>query len=229
MRWPEQRLRHRPREAARRIKNGGAMLEEATQSIFLSYNSADKDYVRRLAAAIAVTGAHVWFDEWTIRPGDSIPGAIDKGLSGFDTFVLLWSEAASRSRWVKTEMDAALGRWLCEDSLRLVPVRLDDTQVPVLLAPIRYIDGADKDHHRVALELLGIGSEAAYRLAVQGFIDEAGLGFVDHPGAGVLIACRRCGATIDHLSGWESVDYERDDTYAGVRCDVCGWSDGGEV
>jgi hypothetical protein len=74
------------------------MPNEHTASIFFSYNSDDKEYVRKLAAALAVTGAHVWFDEWVIRPGDSIPGAIDQGLAGFTTFALVWSEAASKSR-----------------------------------------------------------------------------------------------------------------------------------
>jgi|SRR5665647_383475 len=205
------------------------MLGESMKNVFLSHNSADKDYVRRLAAAMAVTGANVWFDEWTIRPGDSVPGAVDEGLSGFDTFVLVWSEAASGSRWVKTEMDSAVTRWLGDDSLRLVPVLLDRTSLPPLLASLRRIDGTDRDHHRVARELLGIGSDTAYRLAVQGFIDEAGLEFREFPGVGVVVACPRCGATADNLMGWQEIDNERDDVYVGARCTICGWSEGSET
>lgn len=205
------------------------MPEEQTASIFLSHNAADKEYVRRLAAALAVTGAHVWFDEWTIRPGDSIPGAIDAGLAGFTTFGLVWSEAASKSRWVKTEMEAAVTRWIRDDRLRLVPILLDTTPLPPLLASIRYIDGTDGDHLRVTRELLGIESETAFRLAVQSFIDEAGLEFREFWGVGVLVACPRCGATPDNLEGWEAVDEHRDDRYVGARCKICGWSDGSEM
>ena len=103
------------------------MSEQENPSIFLSHNTADKEFVRRLTAALAATGARVWFDEWTIRPGDSIPGAIEGGSSSFDTFALVWSEASSKSRWVKTEMDAAFTRWLADPSIRLVPVMLDTT------------------------------------------------------------------------------------------------------
>lgn len=198
-------------------------------SVFLSYNSADKEYVRKLAAAVAVTGAHVWFDEWTIRPGDSIPGAIDGGLARFNIFVLVWSEAASKSRWVKTEMEAAVTRWIKDDSIRLIPVVLDKTPPPALLGSLRYIDGTDGDHLRVTRELLGIESEAAFRLAVQAFIDEAGLEFREFCGVGVLVACPRCGATPDNLEGWEAVDWQRDDRYVGARCKVCGWSGGSEM
>ncbi len=205
------------------------MPEQKTASVFLSHNSADKEYVRKLAAALAVTGAHVWFDEWTIRPGDSIPGAIDEGLSGFGTFALVWSEAASKSRWVKTEMEAAVTRWIGDPSIRLVPVLLDSTPLPTLLQSIRYIDGTDGDHLRVARELLGIESETAFRMAVQAFIDEAGLEFREFWGVGVLVACPRCGATPDNLEGWEAIDERRDDRYVGARCKVCGWSDGSEM
>jgi len=205
------------------------MPEQDPSSIFLSHNSADKEWVRRLAAALAVAGAHVWFDEWTIRPGDSVPGAIDEGLAAFDTFALVWSDAASKSRWVKTEMEAAVTRWVDDSSIRLVPVLRDETTLPAILRPIRYIDGTNGDHLRVAREVLGIESETAFRMAVQQFIDEAGLEFREFWGVGVLVACPRCGATPENLEGWEAIDHERDDRYVGARCKLCGWSDGSEM
>jgi hypothetical protein len=204
------------------------MPKQGSSSIFLSHNSADKEYVRRLAAALAVAGAHVWFDEWTIRPGDSVPGAIDEGLSEFEIFALVWSQAASSSRWVKTEMEAAVTRWIEDPSIRLVPVLLDKTPVPVILRAVRYINGTGGDHLQVARELLGIESESAFRMAVQQFIDEAGLEFREFWGVGVLVACPRCGATPENLEGWETFD-QRGDTYVGARCKVCGWSDGSEM
>jgi hypothetical protein len=205
------------------------MTQEARLSVFLSYNSTDKDCVRKLAAAIAVTGVHVWFDEWKIRPGDSIPGAIDQGIAGFNLFVLVWSDAASRSRWVKTEMTAAITRWVSNDALRVVPVVLDKTPLPALLASLRYIDGTDRDQLRITRELLGLESEAAFRRAVQAFIDEAGLEFREFWGVGVLVACPQCGATPDKLKACESIDEHRDDRYVGATCTICGWAAGSEV
>ncbi|MGD0574998.1 MAG: toll/interleukin-1 receptor domain-containing protein [Anaerolineales bacterium] len=205
------------------------MPREQPQTLFLSYNSGDKDFVRKLAAALSVAGARVWFDEWTIRPGDSIPGEIDKGLSQFDSFALVWSEFASKSRWVKTEMEAAVARWVQNPTQRLIPVRLDNTPLPAILSHIRYVDGIDGNWVRVASELLGIQSEAAFRIAVQQFIDEAGLEFHEFQGVGVLVACPSCGAGPEHLKAWSATDYERDDLYVGARCEVCGWSSGSEM
>ena len=199
------------------------------QSIFLSHNSEDKDWARMLASSLKLTGVNVWFDEWTIRPGDSMQTAVSDGLSGFDIFVLVWSKAAANSRWVRVEMEVALDRWINGESCCVVPVRLDRTPLPALLRTVRYINGHDNNHIRVARELLGIESDAAFRIAVQEFITEAGLEFREYAGVGVLVGCPRCGATLDKLEGFEAIDDERDDRYLCTRCKACGWEDGSEV
>lgn len=81
-------------------------------------------------------------------------------------------------------MDAAIARWVLDTSLRLVPIILDRTPLPPLLASLRYIDATDGKYLRVARELLGIESEAAFRMAVQAFLDEAGLDFREFCGVG---------------------------------------------
>ena len=126
-------------------------------------------------------------------------------------------------------MEVALTRWLNGETCRLVPVRLDSTPLPSLLRSVRYVDGIDGNHIRVARELLGIESDTAFRMAVQEFIDEAGVEFREFWGVGVLVACPRCGAKLDKLEGWEGTDYKRDDQYVGARCTVCGWEDGSEL
>ena len=170
----------------------------------------------------------MWFDEWEIRPGDSIPGAIDQGLTQFNLFALAWSEAAAKSQWVQTEMDAAVSRWVNDSTLRIVPVILDRTPLPTLLSPLWYVDATDREYVRVARELLGIESDAALRIAVQTFIDEAGLSFREFWGAGVLVACRRCGAPAEKIEGWQATDQKHDRSYVGARCTLCGWSEGSE-
>ena len=196
--------------------------------IFLSHNAKDKGGVRQIAAAIAVTGARVWFDEWEIRPGDSIPGAIEQGLTQFNLFALAWSRAAAKSQWVQTEMDAAVSRWVDDSTIRIVPVILDRTPLPTLLSPLRFVEAIDGDYVRVARELLDIESDAAFRIAVQTFIDEAGLSFREFWGTGVLVACRRCGAPAEKIEGWQATDHKHDRSYVGARCTLCGWSEGSE-
>ena len=73
--------------------------------VFLSYNRADVAVARSVGAHLALAGVKVWFDEWNIKAGDSIPGRLNEGLQGFDAFVILWSERASRSAWVRQETE----------------------------------------------------------------------------------------------------------------------------
>ena len=190
-------------------------------NVFLSYNSADKDFARGVARTVAVTGNPDWFDEWKVLPGDSIPGSINKGLKTFDVFVLIWSRAASNSRWVNSEIEAAVARRIDDESIRLIPVVLDETPLPPILAPIRYIDGKFGDHLSVAREILNIDSESKFRIAIQSFIEEAGFEFCEYQGAGVYVACPNYGAEPQVLEGWQRTDHQRDDTYAGVRCTNC--------
>ena len=50
--------------------------------VFISHASEDKDsLVRPLAIALRGLGASVWYDEFSLRIGDSLSGSIDKGLS----------------------------------------------------------------------------------------------------------------------------------------------------
>lgn len=197
--------------------------------VFLSHNSLDKEYVRPLAAALQVTGAQVWFDEWKIRPGDSIPAAISSGIATFDIFALVWSANAADSKWVATEMESALTKWMRDESCRLIPIRLDRTPLPLLVSHLLYIDASRHEHRAVAAKLLGINSEREYREAIQQFLNEADLNFREFWGVGVMVACPGCGASVDKLHEWETVDYKRDDVYRGAKCTECGWDDGSEV
>ena len=48
--------------------------------IFLSHSSKDKAVVRDVAERLRRDGLKVWFDEWVLKPGDSIPAKIEEGL-----------------------------------------------------------------------------------------------------------------------------------------------------
>jgi TIR domain-containing protein len=54
---------------------------------FLSHNRADREVARSIGAHRVLTGIDVWFDEWEIQAGDSIPGKLNEGLAAFDAFV----------------------------------------------------------------------------------------------------------------------------------------------
>ena len=53
------------------------MHNEFSYDVFLSHRAKDKTGVRRLPERLRQDGLKVWFDEWVLKPGDSIPAKID--------------------------------------------------------------------------------------------------------------------------------------------------------
>jgi len=49
------------------------MADEFRYDLFLSHSAKDKEVVRPVAERLRADGLRVWFDEWEIKPGDSIP------------------------------------------------------------------------------------------------------------------------------------------------------------
>ncbi|RPI69975.1 MAG: toll/interleukin-1 receptor domain-containing protein, partial [Geobacteraceae bacterium] len=79
--------------------------------VFLSHASEDKDdFARPLAEALKAKGLHVWFDEFTIRVGDSLRRSIDKGLANARFGIVLISPKFLEKEWPQKELDALMGR-----------------------------------------------------------------------------------------------------------------------
>src|SRR6476469_8701038 len=110
---------------------------------FLSHNREDKDIARRLGAQLKLAGADIWFDEWEIRAGESIPGKVNEALDRIDSVIVLWSSSANDSNWVRAELETAIHDGISDGNLRVIPVLLDDTVLPALLRPAKRVDLRD--------------------------------------------------------------------------------------
>ena len=198
--------------------------------VFISYNQRDRELATALAVQLRLVGIDVFLDAWEIEPGDSIPGKVNSALGLVDTVLVLWSKDAASSRWVGAELETALALHLEDGFLRVVPVRLDQETLPALLRPLKWLRLEDEAQaSEVARQLAGIGSREEFLKAVQQTLEESGLEVGYFEGYGPAVGCPKCGASLGELSGWSAVDERRDDLYAGVRCDRCGWNDGGEI
>jgi len=198
--------------------------------LFLSHAGPDKPLVRRLGTHLQVSGAEVFFDEWNIGAGESISGAIEDAIDAYETFVLVWSKHADASTWARREYRAAVKAFVEEPTRRLIPVLLDDTAVPRLVADLRYVDLRDEGRLGDAVDLImGFTGAAERTKATQAFLEEGAIEVHYFHGYGPAVGCPACGTGLTNLEQWSQMDYERDDTYAGARCIKCGWEDGGEV
>ena len=75
--------------------------------VFISHASEDTDsFVRGLAAELTRLGLRVWFDEWTLRLGDSLRAKIDEGLRASSYGVVVLSPNFFTKNWPQAELDA---------------------------------------------------------------------------------------------------------------------------
>lgn len=104
---------------------------------FLSHASEDKaDFTEPLGRRLAELGIDPWLDKWEIRPGDSLVQRLfNEGLAQADAVVVVVSHSSAHKRWVREELDNATVNRI-EGGTRLIPVRLDDAEMP---APLKHL------------------------------------------------------------------------------------------
>lgn len=107
---------------------------------FLSHSSADKPFIRQLAADLTANGINVWLDEQRIRVGDSIPEKIAQGLAESDYFLIGMSHKSSESAWVQKELNNALMSEVQRRKVHILPLKLDDTPMPPIITDKKYAD-----------------------------------------------------------------------------------------
>jgi hypothetical protein len=89
---------------------------------FISHASEDKDgFVRELAGSLRAEGAKVWYDEFSLRVGDSLRRSIDRGLANSRFGVVILSEAFFRKEWPNRELDGLVALETQSES-RILPI-----------------------------------------------------------------------------------------------------------
>ncbi len=160
---------------------------------FLSHRSIDKDVVRRLAADIESAEGQgrrltVWLDEAEIRPGQSIPAEVNRGLENSRFFALIMTPAyfdPNSSGWTDAEWHAALHTDPDNRRGRIVPVLAADCPyIPMLLRHLLAVDIRGNNYDWGLQQLLAIlrGDQqprpVAYRgqlIRSSGYVDRATL------------------------------------------------------
>jgi hypothetical protein len=108
--------------------------------VFISHSSHDKAVARKLVADLRSLGHEPWLDEYAIRVGDSIPSKIEEGLQNADFVAVLLSPAAVKSGWVDREWKAKYWAEVSAGRVMVLPVLLEECEIPLLLAPKKYAD-----------------------------------------------------------------------------------------
>jgi len=132
--------------------------------VFISYSRDDLENVTRIAEAIQRAGYDLWWDA-DLPPHRSYGDVIQEKIGGAKAVVVVWSEDATKSEWVRAEADMA------RNQRKLIQTSIDDGMPPLPFNQIQYAsltnwDG-DSDHPAwrkvlVSLsDLVGAAPEAA--------------------------------------------------------------------
>jgi small GTP-binding protein len=124
------------------------MTTDFSFDVFLSYSSKDKAIVRPVAERLREDGLRVWFDEWELKPGDSVPKKIDDGLEQSRVLVLCMSEHAFGSDWAQLESGTFRFRDPLNKDRRFIPLRLDENPIKGSLAQFLYINWLPPDREQ---------------------------------------------------------------------------------
>jgi TIR domain len=114
---------------------------ERNPRVFLSYSQADKAIVRQVAEGLKAHDMDIWLDEDKLSPGNSVVSEIEKGLDSAEFVLFFLSNASMRSHWARVEMNAAISRKISHNrGPVIVPVLLEDVDIPPLLRDVLYLD-----------------------------------------------------------------------------------------
>ncbi len=104
---------------------------------FISFSSVDRHLARRVAELLRARGVSVWIDEGELAPGASLSTSLSSAIDNIEMFVCVLTSNTPSSDWVGRELAMAVAR---KNTVQIVPLRFDDTDVPAVLDGIVWGD-----------------------------------------------------------------------------------------
>jgi hypothetical protein len=127
---------------------------------FICHASEDKDaFVRPLANELKRRGLRIWYDEFTLRIGDSLRRSVDKGLAKCRYGIIILSPAFFAKEWPQKELDGLVVRERLSQGIILpvwLNVSVEDVAKYSLPLADRVAAKASEGFERVVDKLLDI-------------------------------------------------------------------------
>lgn len=108
--------------------------------VFISHVGCDKSFALQLASDLKAKDVSPWIDVHEIRVGEVILWKIEEALEESDYLIIVISQEAWNSEWVKAEITAAWERQIENKGKYILPVFYKDAKIPLLLRGIKYAD-----------------------------------------------------------------------------------------
>ena len=133
-------------------------------TIFISYTTADEEFVRKLASRLEEVGHTPIFSGGSLTAGQPWQVSLSQELREADCVVIVLSKASNESRWVMTEIGAALGYYQQRGRPLIIPLVIDDIDLPIPLAHIHALFAGDRDLDKIVVQITRAMASMAGRL-----------------------------------------------------------------
>jgi len=130
--------------------------------VFLSYAREDFEKVAELYDRLSYAGFKGWMDKKDILPGEKWENSIWKAFHSSDfVLVCLSKHSVNKRGFLQKELREALEKWKekLEDDIYLIPIRLEDCEVPESLREFEWVNLYETDGWILLLKAIYKGTE----------------------------------------------------------------------
>lgn len=96
-------------------------------NVFVSHASEDKEAIAApLAINLRRKGINVWYDEFSLKAGESLMGSIEKGLAECDYGIVIISPSFLSKKWTELELNGLFAKQVYSEKV-IIPILHDIT------------------------------------------------------------------------------------------------------
>lgn len=122
--------------------------------LFISYSHKDEGFVRRLARDLRFLGVDLWIDFAKLQVGDSLIERLRQGIDDVEFVAAVISANSISSPWVQRELDIAMNQEISGKRVKVLPLLLDNSELPGFLLGKVYLDFQDAGNYEFGLAKL---------------------------------------------------------------------------
>lgn len=113
------------------------MINQTPRFVFISYSHADSDFVNILDSLLGHLDIQTWKDSKDLNIGGEILGSLKEAIERVTHFCCIISSSSVKSSWVTLELDFAEQRKRETSGFTIVPILIDEVEIPDYLASYR--------------------------------------------------------------------------------------------
>lgn len=110
--------------------------EAAPPDVFVSYSSEDREMIAPIVQLLCAMKKGLVFQDYvSVLPGQRWREEVTRALHQAKTVIVFWCTHSAASDWVQYEYETGI-----EENKEMIPVLLDDTELPEPLGAFQWID-----------------------------------------------------------------------------------------